>query len=662
MIKIAAIAPYEEFGDLIKKTFQEHDEKYHKEDENSIRYELEVIQQGENIEKIELDCNVLIARGYSAYVWKNSGSYIPVIKIPVTPNEIIACLIESKKKFGNKKVAIVGTQNLIYQVDHISEIIDLEVETIILPSGQLIDKEIEKVFQKFKSNEFVIIGGKLICDYARRCEVDYVMVMSGKSAISLAISEAKRVAHISRIEEEKAQRFKTILDYTFDGIISLNKQDKITVINATCEKIFGIKAKNAMGKKIEDILPRTQFSNLICSGNTFYEEVIKHNNLPLAVNKTGIEVKNERVGSVITFQYVSKIQEFEGRLRAKSCEKGHVAKHFFCDILGRSTSIKDTIAKAKKFSRVDSNVLISGKSGTGKELFAQSIHNLSKRKNQPFVAINCAAIPENLLESELFGYVDGAFTGARKGGKQGLFELTHKGTLFLDEISEMPLKLQGRLLRVLQEKELMRLGDDKVVHVDVRIIAATNKDLYTLVDRGEFREDLYYRLDILNIQLPSLDERKEDIPILAESFIHEYERKSNLETIYITDEAKKMLQDLEWPGNIRELRNACERLVVLSESAVIDEKDVSRIFNYKIDRVNTDSNLTIESNQAVNNSTDSTVDSCSIIRREEKDKMTYEFTINDVDHLLKKGYSKTRIAEELGIHRTTLWRRLKNMK
>lgn len=656
MIKITVIAPYEEFGELFKKTFLEHDEKVHKENEDQSEYEIEVIVEYDQkrIREMRLDCNVVVARGFSAYLLRNLDCYVPVVEIPVTANDIIRCLLESKERFGNKKVVVMGTKNIIYQAEYLSGVTGLEIETVLMPSQM--DKEPEHAFAKLKDHDCVIIGGKPTSDYAKKMGFDNVMITSGREAMWLSISEVKRVAYISRVEEEKAQRFKTILDYTFDGIISLDKKNKITVINATCEKILGIKTKDIIGKKIGDVLPRTRFSELIDKKDTCFEEVIKHNNMPLTVNKTGIVVKDERVGSVITFQYVSKIQEFEGRIRAKTNERGHVAKHYFYDILGESEKIKDTIKMAQKFSEVDSNALIVGKSGTGKEMFAQSIHNSSRRKNEPFVAINCAAIPENLLESELFGYVEGAFTGAVKGGKQGLIELAHRGTLFLDEISEMPLALQGRLLRVLQEKELMRLGHDKVIMVDVRIISATNKDLAALVEEGKFREDLYYRLDVLKLQLPALDQRKEDIPILTEFFINEFGKKSKSGMINITDAAKKRLQELTWSGNIRELRNACERLVVLSESNMIDENDVIRVLDYKIQKMKhhdleeaaPDRTVITDENKPM------------IVKSEEKKiKMYEEITKEGISKLLQQGYSKVKIAEVFGVERTTLWRHMK---
>lgn len=241
-----------------------------------------------------------------------------------------------------------------------------------------------------------------------------------------------------------------------------------------------------------------------------------------------------------------------GRVSAAS-QKGHAAKYRFCDICGTSPQITQTVELARKMARTESSVLITGESGTGKELFAHAIHSNSPRSEAPFVAINCAALPDSLLESELFGYEDGAFTGARKGGKAGLFELANTGSIFLDEIEGMAPSTQLKLLRVIQEREMMRVGGDRVIPIDVRIISASNQDLIPLMECGKFRSDLFYRVSTLPLNLPPLRQRKEDILPLIEEF------KSSLHlTFVLTEEAKALLLRYGWPGNIRELRNCVE--------------------------------------------------------------------------------------------------------
>jgi transcriptional regulator with PAS, ATPase and Fis domain len=341
------------------------------------------------------------------------------------------------------------------------------------------------------------------------------------------------------------------------------------------------------------------------------------------------------VGNMVTFQDVTRIKDMEIQIRKKMHLRGHVAKHFFEDILHQSAAIKRTIETAKKFSETDFNVFIVGETGTGKEMFAQSIHNHSNRKNGPFVAINCAALPENLLESELFGYVEGAFTGAMKGGKQGYFELAHGGTIFLDEIGEISSQLQSRLLRVLQEREINRIGADKIIPIDVRVLSATNKDLLQLVKNGDFREDLYYRLDVLKLTLPPLRQRREDISLLIDAFIQE--GLSPAQQFTITEAAREALSELTWEGNIRQLKNFCDRLVVLSNNNLIDLIDVQRWIEGAM-QVEQERNEKIYSDKRYPS---------------EREKI--------LGILERTRYNKMKTANELGISRTTLWRKLKEL-
>lgn len=327
--------------------------------------------------------------------------------------------------------------------------------------------------------------------------------------------------------------------------------------------------------------------------------------------------------------------------------KGLVAKYTFEDIIGKSLKLQETIKVATKFGKTSSTILIEGETGSGKELFAQSIHNISSRKDGPFVAINCAALPASLLESELFGYEEGAFTGAKKGGKPGLFELAHRGTIFLDEIGEMPLSLQSRLLRVLQEKEVMRIGADYILNVDTRIIAATNLDLYKMVKQGKFREDLYFRLNILNFKIPPLRERKEDIDFLVKHFIKTMNLKHNTYVKDITEKGMSLLKRYAWPGNVRELEHFIEKMVILANTPVVDEQFIEHMITEYIMH---DKKDIVEMSDAC--------DSITVKVGQLKDM---ELQIIDTMSKIVKG-DKSMLAEKLGISRTTLWKKLKELE
>ena len=343
---------------------------------------------------------------------------------------------------------------------------------------------------------------------------------------------------------------------------------------------------------------------------------------------------------MISFQDAEEIRNMENKIRKQLMEKGLVAKYRFENIVGRSEKLLETIQNAQKYSQFDANILLVGESGTGKELFAQSIHNASSRNNKPFVAINCAAIPEQLLESEMFGYAEGSFTGATKGGKIGLFEQAHKGTLFLDEIGEMPPMLQAKLLRVLQEKEVRRLGDNKVIPIDVRVICATNVNIDKMVQEGKFRMDLFYRINLFTLRIPPLREREEDISELFSYFINRYARKNGMrEKIPIAQEAFEWMKRYAWPGNVRELQNFSERVLALYNNEVIDEKLVKKagLDDYVI-------HLAVQDEKK------------SIVNETEADDEIL------LQKLKKKHETKEEMAKRLGISRSTLYRRMKEIQ
>ena len=654
MIKITLIAPYEELIDLTFKTFEEHNafESSLESDSGYNEYRLDaVLGGGDEVRCLKFDADVIISRGAAVNMLRSNNHPIPLVEIPLAGNDLIRCFHEVKQLYGLKQIGLIGPMNMIFGAEGLSDIVGVKIKAYNMKSNEDLPRVVE---QAAKEGCEVIVGGLKTKNYAISRGFQAVIPRTGKDSLWQAISEAKRVACISRMEQEKAQLFKTILDHAYDGVIAVDKRNTISVFNSSAQRMLQIGVKEVAGRKISEIIPKCKLKDLLEDKVERLDEIIGHKDIQLAVNKAPIMLKNENVGNVITFQNVTKIQELESKIREKIHARGHVAKHTFHDIIGNSEKIKDTIQTAKRISRVNSNTLIIGETGTGKELFAQSIHSLSPRKMGPFVAVNCAALPENLLESELFGYVEGAFTGAAKGGKPGLFELAHKGTIFLDEIAELSLKLQGRLLRVIQEKEIMRLGHDRVIPVDVRIISATNKDLFAMVAKGDFREDLYYRLDVLKLNLPPINERREDIPSIFENFMQMYAPLSEFKDISITEQATKMLQDFDWPGNVRELGNICERLIVFSPTSVIDEKVVKAILVHKKANDALDIGNIIES--ICSKDIENVPKNSKRILDEDLEKRRIREAIE------LEGYCKTKAAKRLGIHRTTLQRRMKELK
>lgn len=442
-----------------------------------------------------------------------------------------------------------------------------------------------------------------------------------------------------------------MLNYSFEAICMLDQKGCLTAYNDQAKKMFEKPdLENYAGIHFSELVPaigREDLYTLLNQGKSYYCRIIEANKQFGMLNITP-NLKNGKVnGAIIHFTTVQQINEMESTVKQELYVKGHFAKYKLPDILGESDAIRKVKRQAERFAKYDSTVLLYGETGCGKEMFAQGIHNSSMRRAQPFVAVNCASLPSNLLESELFGYVDGAFTGALKKGKKGLFEIAHKGTIFLDEISEMDLQGQSRLLRVLQEKEIMRIGDDKVILVNVRVIAATNKDLEKLVEEGKFREDLYYRLNVLTLIIPPLGSRGRDVALIAESIIEELGKKYH-KHIVLTDDAKDLLCACRWKGNVRQLRNFCERLAIVS-----DEKYISaEVLREEID----DFRLTVyEPKQKSGEKTEKYPKATSNVNNlaDQLEKQQI------LDALAETNGNREQTAKILGISKATLWRKMK---
>jgi len=361
-------------------------------------------------------------------------------------------------------------------------------------------------------------------------------------------------------------QFRAIAECIDYGIVAFNNDHRIMNYNAIFAQRFGRRGE-LKGRRVEELGWEPELERMALSTGEFRNAlyVQQGSGRTYLVSKEKINKGDERTDlSMLLFKDETQLHNLETALQQQIARRGHVAKYRFTDIKGASASMTDCIKKAKRIALIDKPTLIIGESGTGKELFAQSIHNASSRRNYPFVAMNCAAIPSTLLESELFGYEEGAFTGARKGGKAGMFQMAQKGTLFLDEIGELSLPTQAKLLRVLEEKEIMKVGGGEIIGVDVRIIAATNQNLNELVERGEFRLDLYYRLNTLIINVPPLRERREDIPLLIEEFL----RQEELGPVTFEPEVRTFLMNYEWRGNIRELRNCVEYMANIADGHI----------------------------------------------------------------------------------------------
>ncbi|AFL99689.1 MULTISPECIES: sigma 54-interacting transcriptional regulator [Desulfitobacterium] len=369
--------------------------------------------------------------------------------------------------------------------------------------------------------------------------------------------------------EKREQELKTILDLVSEGIIAINTNHKVTHINEVAARIFYTTPEKALNQDAEFLFEaNAPIFETLKTGIPYSlkERKIRRNQRLIHFLTSGVPILNKRgqiIGGVMTIKDFRQVEELLSKVERKP------QSITFDNIIYESRRMRDLIETAKTVARGTSTILLRGESGTGKELFAKAIHAESPRSQQAFIPINCAALPDTLLESELFGYEEGAFTGATKGGKKGLFEQAHGGTLFLDEIGDITPQVQVRLLRVLQEGTVRRIGSSKEIPVDVRIIAATHRNLEALIDEDQFREDLYYRLNVIPLHIPSLRERPEDIPLIAQTLTRKIAKKLDKSEVYLTKESTDLLMAQKWPGNVRQLENLLERIINLNSSSEI---------------------------------------------------------------------------------------------
>lgn len=369
------------------------------------------------------------------------------------------------------------------------------------------------------------------------------------------------VFHLHDNSSQSKVRLDTILHYIDYAVLILTDDGRVLETNPRCFSLFDIQ-QNMQGVPIAEIRQLRTLLPYFSSAGEKNDQILHHANRTLLLSKVNLPQKEKNAAATLfLFKDITDIKKLETSLRKQLSSKGHLAKYQFSDILGQNPRMRDAVQKAKTIAQIDRPTLVLGESGTGKELFAQSIHNASNRKKYPFIAINCATLPANLLESELFGYADGSFTGAKKGGHTGLFEKAHHGTLFLDEIGEISLETQAKLLRVLEEKEIMRLGSGEIIAINVRIIAATNKKLRHLVKAGKFRLDLYYRLNTLIVQIPPLREHPDDIALLTQSFL----QRSGFPHAKVDEKLWEFFYQFPWEGNVRELRNCVEFMAYIAK-------------------------------------------------------------------------------------------------
>ncbi len=579
---------------------------------------------------------IIISRGGTASMIRQNVK-IPVVEIRVTGYDMFSAIYPAVRE--GRVLGILGYQNAVIGCRTAARILGITMHEVIMVMEDIktdwdwVRSQVKYLMDKYGVNTF--IGDTSVMTHLNFPQLDVRLITSCRESILPAVEDAINLLRVQEEEQKATQRFRAILNFVQDGILATDEKGYVTLLNPAAEKIFKVSQEEVMGQPIAKVSPKIQIDDVLKSGKAEIGQLQKVSEGHILMNRIPIHVDEDVKGMVATFQAVAEIQAAERTIRQSLYGKGLVSKYTLSDILTADPKMNRLIKVARDYALTGATVLIQGESGTGKELFAQGIHSHSPRSRGPFVAVNCAALSPQLLESELFGYVEGAFTGAKKGGKIGLFELAHNGTIFLDEIGDMDKGLQARLLRVLEERRVMRLGSDALIPVNIRVIAATNIDLRKQVSLGHFRNDLYYRLNVLNLPIIALRDRRDDIPLLTMHFFNHFNHEHNRGIREFPKEIAQLFSGYSWPGNVREMKNIIERVVLSAEGGQIHMPTV---------RLMVDELQTIQNERAGSS----------------EDGELLSGTFQDIKRrvirrvLKEEDWNKSRTARRLGIDRMTV--------
>jgi PAS domain S-box-containing protein len=521
--------------------------------------------------------------------------------------------------------------------EYIEDAINYEYYDSVVPEGE--DRELAEICTPIKLDGRVlgVIGMVAINEKQKSILLDKKRRMVG-FAEKMADLLAAKAAQKEMLDQSEAllNEVTTVLETTHEGIFAIDKKGYILRCNSMAETLFNTTKSDIVGSHISKFMLGSPALEVLRTGigYTENEEIYSTSagKLHFIVTVKPMMQNEEIIGAVISFRDIVEAQKLVYNI------KNRAYKYTFNDIIGNSEPIRKAINQSLLTARGNSTVLIMGESGTGKEMFAKAIHYASTRAKGPFITVNCGAIPENLLESELFGYEKGAFTGASDKGKAGKFELANGGTIFLDEIGDMPLHLQVKILHVLQNMRFERVGGNKTIIVDLRVIAATNKDLEQMIREGTFREDLYYRLSVIPLHIPPLRERKDDIKMLMYHFLEKYNNFMNKRITGFSEEVESIYREYDWPGNVRELENAVEYGVNMAFGDQIGIDAVpARLLKSDKDTIETNDSLTLG---------------------EQMKNIEREIISNKLKKYGTSGSAKDKVAKELGLSRATLYRKL----
>lgn len=552
---------------------------------------------------------------------------VPFYPLQFTEADLVKALVQAKE-YGNKIILMYYTDEE-YHLEFYQDLLDMEVERVFF--SNLIEAE-KLMIKAYKDNPCVVVGTSSICEIAKKNGIKSVFIHSIDS-LKLEIIKAYQLATTKNKMMHYAKVKDAIFSQSTNPIFLIDSDLRVMDVNECGILYTEKKAKQeVMGEKLDSLL------NIKVDVSIEEKVFVQRGEEQLFIEPLHIN------GNSKTFLLIVEKLADTRLKRIKRSDTSLNARYNFKNIVHASSAMNKIILKTKQYAKTDAPLLITGESGTGKELIAHSVHEHSERKLQPFLPVNCSAIPENILESELFGYEEGAFTGAKKGGKPGYFELAQNGTIFLDEISETSLEIQTKLLRVLQEKEVIRLGGKEVIPLNVRVIAATNKSLPALIKQKKFRDDLFYRVNVLQINVPPVRERSEDISLLLNHLLIKHGLLPQ-QAEYLTNIGRENLLSYSWPGNVREMENFALRVCALT-SLSNSTYDLVKSFTDILTEF-------LEQESAFNHE-------IQPISKSEQPFHTDSFEkLKIVNTLLETNGNRFKTAELLGISRTTLWRKIK---
>ncbi|WP_419784895.1 sigma 54-interacting transcriptional regulator [Pseudodesulfovibrio sp.] len=589
---------------------------------------------------------VLVSRGETTLQIRSAIS-VPVVDIPITVHDVIP-LIDQARAYSDR-IAVVGFGEIVKAARVAAPILSVELSLFQLHSTQEIPEVMEEICRQGFTT---VVGNPYSVALAEKHGLKGFPLHTPRPVLLTTLDEAFRLVQASRREHEWQLRQQVFIDSTREGVLVLDDKGRLVQSNQLVnldpmveKELFeslGDRRQLKSGEMLDAVFRGEPWNGVIHAREGGGEYLCRIH--PVA--RGGMNF-----GAVILLEPA---REQDRRLQSSLSERGLIAQHHFEDIVHHGKAMRDLIARARKYAAADSTVLILGECGTGKELIAQSLHNASRRSQGPFVAVNCSALPENLIESELFGYEEGAFTGAAKGGRKGLFEMANTGTIFLDEIGEMPLTMQVKLLRVLEERQVMRLGGERLIPLDVRVVCATNRNLARMAATKQFRQDLYFRINVLRLKLPPLRERGSCLDALIRFFSREVGYRLGGAPPNLTEEALETMRHYGYPGNVREMKSILERIMVECWGREVGKEDILR--NLETSQLacasEQETDLSPIPGQLASPTPFSGGARFGTSRREDELRTIYR-TLEEC------GGNRAETARRLGISTTTLWRRLR---